>query len=477
MKKIIIHSLSLLFLLLVSSCILSMEEYIVTEDQRGKDEPYTEKTSYGEFSYQYHDNVIPLNGEPQDYVAMTNDSVIWFMDNLPAKWKPKEGHYIAANCSETFPFGLCSKVLSVTHENGMIRVDHEVVDKSEVYKILEMRLDFDYIMPGQTIFEDDETESRSIGRPGYWKNDSVFVDMSFYEGYSRAADEDYETDVTKFQFNKSIPLKSGRQLYVDLSYQSTEFVKVHQYENLSEEYREEWNDSYTERDVKILIGYGNNQEEASKSLAHFPKDMLDIVGMESVLDNVREDLKKNQHVKTFNPVISIPGCPCGVMFRFDVSVGFTLLGYGVVETKYRSETRRVGLIYNKGDETKIDKVVENSDKEPYNKITNVQFGGSGDVWLRARIGVGIILGDQLGGVGAVFGIEGKVGFRATLETESPTDMLFVDRQNFKAGLYASYSGFGEGVFRVGPFVSSLADFNFNTVEKSWMLNLKAEVNT
>lgn len=477
MKNIIRHTLFIISLVLMTSCTLNMDEYIVPEDQKGKDEPYTEVSSYGEVTYQYHDNVISLNGEPQEYVAMTNDSVIWFMDNIPDKWVPQEGNFIAANCSETFPLGICAKVRSIIREGGMIRVEHEVADKNDIFKSLEMRLDFEYIMPGLTEFEDDSIESRStpsIGRPGFWKNDSVFVDMSLYEPNSRS--DGVKTDVTNFQFSKAFDVPNGKQICIDLNYESTEVVNVHQYEDLVEEYKEEWNDTYTERNIKVLVGYGNNPDNASKSLIGFPKDMPDLRGMESALRNVKTALQRTKSVKAINPVVSIPSFPFGVMFRFDVSVGYNLLGYGIIETKYRSETHRTGYIYDKGNKREIDRVVSNPEKEAFSKITNVQFGGNADFWLRARVGVGILAGNQAGGVGGVVGIEGKVGFRASLETESLTDLMVVDRQNFNAGFYASFSGFGEGLVKVGPWTGSLGDFNFNTVEKTAMLNLKAEVN-
>lgn len=459
---------------------LTMDEFFITEEQKGKDEPYTEISPYGEVSYQYHDNVISLNGEPLSYIAMMNDSVIWFMDNMPDKWVPKEGHFIAANCSQTIPLGLCSKVRFVTREGGMIRVEHEPAEKGEVFKSLVMRLDFDYIMPGLSDFEDEEdTDARStasIKRRGFWKNDSVFVDMSLYDRNASRAPEDMKTDTTRFNFSKSFDLKNDNQLSVDLNYQSVEVVKVHQYQDLVKEYKEEWNDTYTERKVKILIGYGNNPEEASRSLAGFPKDMDDIRGMRNSLQAIKNSLKSSKSVKAINPVVSIPSFPFGVMFRFDVSVGYTLMGYGNIEADYRSETHRVGYVYENGSKREIDKIVSNPEKESFFKFTKVNFGGSADFWLRGRVGVGILAGNQAGGVGGVLGIEGKVGFKASLETESITDHILVDHQNFNAGIYASYSGFGEGIVKIGTWSASLGDFNFNTNEHSKMLNLKAEVN-
>lgn len=478
MNKIVRNGLFLSALLL-SSCELSMEEYVVAEEDKGKEEPCTEVSEYGEVTYQYHDDVTALNGEPQNYIAMMNDSVIWFMDNLPDKWVPKEGHYIAANCSQTIPLGICSKVRSVTRDAGMIRVEHEPTDEENVFKKLEMRLDFNYIVPGVSDFVEDGTEESrstpSIKRPGFWKNDSVFVDMSLYEPGTRS--DGVHEDKTRFQFNKSFDLPNKKVIYVDLTYESTEVVNVHEYKDLVKEYKEEWNDTYTERNIKMLIGYGNNPEEASKSLASFPKNVGDIRGMMNSLKAVKDLMNITQSVKSINPVVSIPSFPFGVMFRVDVSVGYTLLGYGVVEMKYRSETLRNGCIINKGEKSEIDnKLVNNPLKPPFSDVTNIQFGGSADFWLRGRVGVGVLAGSELGGVGGVIGIEGKVGFKASLETESLNDYTIIDRQNFNCGFYANYSGFAEGLLKLGSFTVSLGDLNFNTKEKSKMINMKAEIN-
>ena len=478
MNKIVRNGL-LLSALLLSSCELSMEEYVLTEEDKGKEEPYTEVSEYGEFTYQYHDDVTALNGEPQNYIAMMNDSVIWFMDNLPDKWVPKEGHYIAANCSKTIPLGICSKVRSVTRDAGMIRVEHEPTDEENVFKILKMRLDFNYIVPGVSDFVEDSTEESrstpSINRPGFWKNDSVFVDMSLYEPGARA--DGVHEDKTRFQFNKSFDLPNKKVIYVDLTYESTEVVKVHEDKDLEKEHKEQWNDTYTERYVKMLIGYGNNPEEATKSLASFPKNVGDIRGMMNSLKSVKDLMRITKSVKSINPVLSIPSFPAGVMFRVDVSVGYTILGYGVVEMKYRSETLRNGYTTNYGYTYEIDnELVNNPEKPPFFDFTNIQFGGSADFWLRGRVGVGILVGSELGGVGGVVGIEGKVGFKASLETESLNDYTIIDRQNFNAGFYGIYSGFAEGLMKLGPLAVSLGDLNFNATEKSKMINMKAEIN-
>ena len=182
MKKIFYYSLFLTQILLLSACTLSMEEYVVSEDQQGIEEPHTVVTPYGEATYKYRANVLPLNGEPQEYIATMNDSVIWFTDNIPDKWIPVEGQYIAANCSRTIPLGLCAKVVSVIRQAGMIRVEHDPAEQDEVFEELAMKLDFGYVVPNLGTPGDT---TRAVTRSGFFKNDSVFVDMSLWDRSGR----------------------------------------------------------------------------------------------------------------------------------------------------------------------------------------------------------------------------------------------------------------------------------------------------
>ena len=494
--KQIIRNILFLSLMLLSSCELSMEEYVVTEDQRGKDEPYTEVNEYGEFTYEYNENVTPLNGDPQNFIATMNDSVIWFMDNMPKKWVPKAGEYIAANCSKTIPLGLCAKVRSVTRENGMIRVEHEPATRDEVFKQLEVRIDFDYVLPGVTDFEDDEGDdeeddedstavtrsTQTFNRPGFWKNDTTFVDMSLFEPETRANSK--EKDTTVFQFMKSIPLgsadkitsdgKTYGELYVDITYKSYETVKMHHYENKEADYIEEWNESYSDRDIRTLVGFGNNSESATKELANFPKRPKDYNLIKKLLNtkSILKYIKRNASVKDKNISVPIPSSPISAIFRFNASVGYTVMGYGIIECKLRSATEKVGYTMRKGKKKKID---ETNNKTRSFKITNIQFGGSADVWLRLRGGVGVVVGAAGAGVGAVVGLEGKGGLRAVLETEQLSDCELVDNQNFNAGYYYSVGGFLEGIIKFGPWTISVGDLNFMVHDFPKYYNMKAEV--
>jgi hypothetical protein len=466
MKKQIQHSLFILQIILLSACTLSMEEYIVKEEMKGVDEPHTEVTPYGEVTYKYRKNVLPLNGQPQEYIAMMNDSVIWFMDNIPTKWIPREGQYIAANCSQTIPLGLCSRVLSVTREGGMIRVEYEPADENDVFETLVTRLDFEYILPNLGNL-DDSTATRAVNRSGFWKNDSTFVDMSFYDDPKTRADEGLKPETTNWGFYKYFDLVNNKQLYLDVKFKSTEYVIVHQHKDLDNDYLEEWNDSYSEREYELLIGYGNDPESASKSLQSFPATYGEARGLLGVIKDTKlakKAMDNEKKIKEISPVASLPSFPFGVLFRLDVTVGYSLMGYGHIRYRQRTQPNRVGYIIRGKDKEELDEPVDISGKEPFADYDDIYFGGSADIWLRGRVGIGVLVGNAGGGVGGVVGAQLQGGFKAQLETEDLSNYTIVDRQNFKAGLYLTLSGFGEGIVKVGPWTTSLGDFMFNPKE-------------
>lgn len=494
MKKIFYYSLFLTQILLLSACTLSMEEYIVTEDQQGIEEPHTVVTPYGEATYKYRANVLPLNGEPQEYIATMNDSVIWFTDNIPDKWIPVEGQYIAANCSRTIPLGLCAKVVSVIRQAGMIRVEHDPAEQDEVFEELAMKLDFGYVVPNLGTPGDT---TRAVTRSGFFKNDSVFVDMSLWDrmeqGLTRADgevgdDEDdgdgLKKEETAWNFNKTFGVGNSQNIYVEIGYKSVDVVYLHHLSDSKRDYKEEWQDSYTEREIEVLVGYGTDKSSASKQLVGTPKSLLEARNMVQAIRAVAlaNDLRKiDEEIKTISPTISIPSFPLSVIFEAEISAGFDLMIYGKAKAVMRTQPRRTGYIYDgtkSEPKKKIEHDIDIPGAKPYFRFDNIQLGGSADFWLRGRIGFGLLFGNNAGGVGGILGAELKGGFKASLETESLNDFLIVDRQNFKAGFYATLSGYGKGVAKLGPLTFTLGDFNFNTVQllpDNLMQNLKAEV--
>ena len=482
--KLIIRKFLFLALILLSSCELSMMEYVVPEDQIGVDEPNTIVNEYGEFTYQYNDNVTPLNGEPQNYIVNMNDSVIWFMDNLPKKWIPKAGEYIAANCSLTIPLGLCSKVRSVTREAGTIRVEYEPATVDEVFKKYNIRVDYDYVIPATDPNENDSSavSTKSGGRPkmnrpGYWVNDSVFVDMSLF--YPKTRSETSTIEKSKpYSFSKTfnIPGKDNKvhEWYAEFTMQSTDYCKIHSVENKEDKIKEEWTDSYTERELTFLVGRGKTPDDATKSLVSFPIAYPDY---KAFVDGIKDGkIDEEKEIMTINPKIPFPGTPFVAIINFEITGGCTLLGYGKIDAFIRTATRRSGYIIKDDVKTKIDKEVPNKEFPATREIRSIQAGGSIDVWIRGRVGAGAAVGFEAGGVGGTVGLEAKVGFKCKLETESVTDDILQDKQNFQAGFYATVGGYAEGIIYVCGKTIKLGDFNFLTHEFPFMVNMKAEVN-
>ena len=486
MKKFI-RNISIIFTtILFGACTLSMDEYVVSEEEKGVHEAYTEKNEFGEVTYKYRDTVTPLNGAPQGYIVSLNDSVIWFSDNLPSKWVPKAGRYIAANCSEVIHLGLCAKVTNVTRENGMIKVSYVPATEYEVFEHLEMRIDFDYVMPNLNGPE-DTLATRACGRRGYWKNDSVFVDFSLADrmlnGGTRAENDEWAPESSEYKFSASQDFEFGKntvKIYGEVNIKSTEFVRVHAYRNTTEEYAEEWNDSYSEKEVQILAGIGGTREEVTKKLVDFPHEREDFKkfkdGVKKLGDKIFKEEKPS--FKNISPIAYLPGFPLGFMFRYTVDAGVDLSFYGSISYKSRTPVRRVGTIIRGKKKEKIDKEVTISGIKPYSTWEDIYGGGSIDVWGQARVGIGVVIGEGVG-AGIVLGAQLKAGFKASLETEFLDEYTILDRQQIKAGPYITFSGFAEGVVAFGPWTVSVGDIQFMPIEiiPGAMVNMMAEVNT
>lgn len=484
MKKFI-RNISIIFTtILFGACTLSMEEYIMPEEEKGVHEAYTVSNAIGEATYKYRDTVTPLNGRPQEYIVSMNDSVIWFMDNLPSEWVPKAGRYIAANCSEIIHLGLCAKVTDVTRENGMIKVCYEPATEDEVFEHLEVKLDFDYVMPNLNGPE-DTLATRACGRRGYWKNDSVFIDFSLADKLifgSTRAEEAWTKESSKYQFNGEKEFNFGGKIlkiFGELEITSTDYVRVHQYKNKSLEYLEEWNDSYSEKEVKLIAGVGGTMDEVKKSVVDFPTNLEEFYKFKEGATKFGDKIfgEEKNGLKDISPILYLPGMPFGFMFRFSVDGGLDLSGYGSITYKSRTPVRRVGTIVQNKKKTKIDKEVKIPGIEPYSKWEDIYFGGSFDAWSRGRIGIGVVVGSAVA-AGLVVGAELKAGVKASCETECLESTSFIDTQQFKMGPYATLSGFLEGVVAIGPFTSSVGDINFQTHDlfPDLMWNMMAEVN-
>lgn len=149
--------LTLLSLLFVTSCTLSMDEWTETEEDKGYDEVETVENDLMQLEYKYKENTRSLTEGIQEYIVQVEaDSIIYFTDNIPSDWLPKVGGHVVANCCELFPMGLIARVLSVEPANGMLKV---TVTKAEIEDAYE---EFNLYIDTQIWTNNDEEEADTI---------------------------------------------------------------------------------------------------------------------------------------------------------------------------------------------------------------------------------------------------------------------------------------------------------------------------
>ena len=487
MKKQIQHSLFILQIILLSACTLSMEEYIVKEEMKGVDEPHTEVTPFGEFTYQYRKNVLPLNGQPQEYIAMMNDSVIWFMDNIPTKWIPKEGQYIAANCSRTIPTGVHAKVRYVTKENGMIKVEFEPATQNEIFEHLTANIDFDYDVPNVNAEED----SAEIATRGIMVNDSLFIDMSLFDvmenPYTRA-DEKRDTTI-KWSYTRD-----WDNFGVNATYSNTQRRRFHLYDN-GKGYREEWTDTNEEITLAFDVEAGASKSKGYEN-CKTPNDVANMVNrIEEVLalPNFATMKDRSFKMKTRNICIPVPSTVFCVLINFDASAGWEIRG--VVHAKYHhlTPTLRRGYIIDGKEKTPIEKEFasdlafkENATMLWTKKqglhhfgFSELYLGGSFDLWGRVRAGVGFIIGNPAAGAGLVVGLEGKVGCMGSVTTQYIYDEMeeytIYDKEQYKIEPYIQLNAYINGIVNVMGSDIDMGGTTFNLLKTDWAMNPNAVV--
>ena len=484
--------ISLLLPLLLSACTLSMEEYIVTEEKKGIEEPYTEVTPFGEFTYQYRKNVTSLNGKPQEYIAMMNDSVIWFMDNLPSKWIPKEGNYIAANCSRIMPTGVNGRVVSVTREAGMIRVEHVQATQEEVFEFMSVSIDFDYDTPNVNDMDSVEALTR-----GMILQDSIVIDMSLFDrmenAYTRAPTEDKKDTTITWSYTRD-----WKYFGIDIIYSNTQRRKFHLFDNGLGK-KEEWTDTYEEAtfDIKAELGYSNglayeNFETPGDFNDHLEEIQEHLKEMQKLGFSHKETLK----MKTKGLCIPIPGTAFSVIIDFDASFNWELRGFVHGKIHYLSPVVRRGYVIENKKETKIEKqwsageelkdipnMMDSWENPNGTKfvLSDVYFGGSFDVNGRVRAGVGFILGKAYAGAGLVVGLEGKAGFKGECSFDyvgtGVDEYTIIDKEKLWIEPYIQLNAYIEGVAVVAGEKIDLGGTSFTLLGTDWKTNLNAAVNS
>ncbi len=128
----------------LTGCSLYLDEpEEIPEEQRGFGEAYHEVNDSVDVTYQFRDNVKVLSKRIQDsYLAVVEaDSILYFSEYTPDSDLPQAGGGVFSDCTEKLPYGLCSTVLSVTHENGMVKVVTQQADIDAVFSRLVLNVD------------------------------------------------------------------------------------------------------------------------------------------------------------------------------------------------------------------------------------------------------------------------------------------------------------------------------------------------
>ena len=127
----------------LAGCTLYLDEpEEIPEEQRGFGEDYHEVNDSVDVTYQFNDNVRVLSKRIQDnYLTLVQaDSILYFNDAIPDSDLPFAGGSVFSDCTDKLPYGLCSRVLSVTRENGMIKVVTQQADIDAVFKRLKLNV-------------------------------------------------------------------------------------------------------------------------------------------------------------------------------------------------------------------------------------------------------------------------------------------------------------------------------------------------
>lgn len=175
MSRLTFAVLSILFV--VTSCTLSMEDWIEKDEDKGYNK--LEKVEYDGLSYEYQfkDETRSLTSDILEYLAYTDgDTVLHFMDNLPEEYRPRVGGYVVAFCCDELPMGLNARVESITHSDGMFHVAIKAVDLEETYK------EFNYHLDVQMRFtqEDDSVARKAHRRRAMRPSSRVSSDGTYW---------------------------------------------------------------------------------------------------------------------------------------------------------------------------------------------------------------------------------------------------------------------------------------------------------
>lgn len=178
---------SALILLTFGGCTLSMEEWILPEEERGVEEPYTVENEFYTLTYQYNEGVKPITKNVLEYFigaeVAQGDTLLYFSANVPDKYIPEAGGFMQIGVCEAFPMGYYAKVLSRTKANGMICFKTQRADIDDIFQKFDFVSD---VTPDISTEDegDDDNQPRAAHAPALRIDYSLCADQ-YPELYAR----------------------------------------------------------------------------------------------------------------------------------------------------------------------------------------------------------------------------------------------------------------------------------------------------
>lgn len=186
------HHIALLAALAATACLLlgctlSMEEWNLPEEERGFDEPYTEKTPFGDVTYQFNDDVIHLTENLQDnyLLQVESDTILYISADIPKAYRPQKGMKLHAGFGYNFPFALNAEIVSVQDVGGIYKVVTRNISRDDVFKELSYSFDYEGSVDNTLLLQtfDDET----LEALGYQRmEDSTLIDWNVFDSVQAA---------------------------------------------------------------------------------------------------------------------------------------------------------------------------------------------------------------------------------------------------------------------------------------------------
>ena len=469
------------FCFFLTSCVLTMDDYTqIPEEERGIGEPYTYQDSLVTCTYQYREGVVPVTERWYPYVAGVQDSTVYIFDHIPEEWLPKAGQYVSAGMSRTFPFGLCHRVLSMEHQNGLYAMHLTDATVDDVFAELDVVADLDYYeLPGVEETEDTTTTGRRMPRvtrageadehfmvlPDGSIMDFTFIDQaaespegkylikrrqtrdgSFDDGDHSMSDttktyNENKWDVT-FTPDKWPDIKiSGFTVKpsLEIKYEKNIIVKAHKESWKSKKESEEWDETYTTttKKIKLNLFAEYNPLENKKARNAIDKKEWDL------LIKAYQKSKKNGRILpayTLDPkifYIGFPSIPVAIRIHVGATATVTLGGFGELTI---TETEKVERVTTK----RKDNVATQTTKpiRPYSKEYSGIFGGEAAINIEARIGIGFLIGK----IGTGLGMDIGGGFNSKLSLDCMTNPIGEEDERIdtiynKSGMHFTADGF------------------------------------